>query len=183
MKPVWKSLTLWSAVVALVGAVLAYFASDHSSAVGVVSDPGVQLALGGVMAALGFVGTVVGRVRAGGLGKPSLELPPEDPAKPNDQGGFAAVHFLAGLAVAVCLAGVAALAFGGCAATDIRAETEVHPYFDPGPPCLITVDVDGHRVHRTRWDEPCPIDMPTAWLCARLGEKAPGAKMPAVCTP
>jgi hypothetical protein len=74
------------------------------------------------------------------------------------------------------------LALPGCA-TDIIAHKSVHPFFDPGPPCLITLDVDGTRVHRTRWDKECPLDMPTAWLCARLGEKAPGAKLPAVCTP
>lgn len=123
---------------------------------------------------------IYGRMRATGpvtFGRVATEVAKED------ERGFAAVHLLGGLAVAVCLAGVAALAFGGCAATDIRAETEVHPFFDPGPPCLITVDVDGHRVHRTRWDQACHIDMPTAWLCARLGEKAPGAKLPAVCSP
>jgi hypothetical protein len=167
MKPVWKSLTLWSAVVALVGAVLAFFASGQS-AVGVVSDPGVQAAIGEVLTVLGFVGTVAGRLRVGDL---TAKGPPDE------RGAVTA-----GLVMGVVVAFVGALLWG-CAATDIRAETEVHPYFDPGPPCLITVDVDGHRVHRTRWDQPCPIDMPTAWLCARLAEKAPGAKLPAVCAP
>lgn len=107
------------------------------------------------------------------------------PAAPPASRGMARID---GLVIAAAVGAtvavfVALLGAGGCASTDIRAETEVHPFFDPGPPCLITVDVDGHRVHRTRWDQPCPIDMPTAWLCARLAEKAPGAQLPAVCTP
>ncbi len=171
MKPVWKSLTLWSAVVALVGAVLAYFASDHSSAVGVVSDPGVQLALGGVMAALGFVGTVVGRVRAGGLAKPSLELPPEDPAKPKGQGGFAAVHLLAGLAAAVCLAGVAALAFGGCASTPVILEDDkpITLAVDSGPPChVLGQHTDGETAIEFTAPGTCDPHVSLLWLCRRV---------------
>lgn len=132
-----------------------------------------------VIASLLAVLAIYGRMRATGpvtFGRVATEVARED-----ERGTIAAGLALL-IAGAVVVVGLGAFLWG-CAATDIRAETEVHPYFDPGPPCLITVDVDGHRVHRTRWGEACPLDMPTPWLCARLAEKAPGAKLPDVCTP
>jgi hypothetical protein len=103
-------------------------------------------------------------------------------APDKDQRGTIAAGLALLLAGAVVVVGLGAFLWG-CGSTDVRAEKSVHPFFDPGPPCVLTVDVDDVRAYRVRWDKECPIDMPTAWLCARLAEKAPGAKLPAVCTP
>jgi len=101
------------------------------------------------------------------------------PKPPPDQHGVARVDLIVWLALVGF--GVVAIAFSACASQDITVRESVQPKFDPGPPCLITAHVDGVRVMRIRWDQACPVDMPTSWLCARLSEKAPGARLPAVC--
>lgn len=180
MKPVWKSLTLWSAVIALVGVVLSQLAAG-AGVVGVASDPGVQSAIGDVLSALGFVGVVAGRMRVGDL----AVRPTVSPVSPPDERGMARLDVALTIAAVASVAALlfAALTSGGCGTARIDSPEPVSLSVDSGPPCTIVAQhADGETVLSFTAPGACDPQVSRQWLCRRVRAiLGPGDAQPAAC--
>lgn len=180
MKPIWKSLTLWSAIIALVGVILSQLAAG-ASVVGVASDPGVQAAIGDVLSALGFVGVVAGRLRVGDL----AVRPTSSPVSPPDERGMARLDVVLTLAAVASVIALlfAAMTSSGCGTVRIDSPEPVALSVDSGPPCAIVAqDHAGETVLSFTAPGTCDPQVSRRWLCRRWrAALGPGEVQPLAC--
>ena len=64
-KPFWQSVTLWSALLSLLGLLVRLYGAAVPGLSELWVDPATQALIGEVLASVGVVGVVYGRTRAG----------------------------------------------------------------------------------------------------------------------
>lgn len=157
MKPWYRSVTIWSALVAVLGLIITRLASGKS--VGeIVTDPEVQSGtadlIGFLLSALGAAGVLYGRVTASSAIAPSIT------GRTDDESGRAGLPLVAALATLALVPLL--LSFAACGPRMVVAEQSVRLDVWPGPPCLIRVEVDGELVARVDWTKRCDVGAPPA---------------------
>lgn len=155
MKAWYRSVTIWSALIAVLGLVITRLASGKSIGE-IVTDPEVQSGaadvIGFLLSALGAAGVLYGRITASSAIVPSIT------GRTNDESGRAGLPLLAALASLAVIPLLLSLA--ACGAMQVQAERDIDVDIEVGPPCVVAVRADGEIVSTTRGPKPCKVVVP-----------------------